>query len=166
MVTDVTDYYYISATARFRPRPAGACESDFKQVELTVTWNTAREFQIDENHDTSGAWERQHQSTRCDFVHHLTVQRQSGLGTGGDTCTAPRLITTRAPIPDIISIQLGANKFKESTTPLPDVIRTDELVETTFDVVTYSQDDSGATFLRREEFRAVSCECTLRAPDG
>jgi hypothetical protein len=33
-------------------------------------------------------------------------------------------------------------------------------------VVTYSQDDAGATFLRREEFRAVSCECTLRIPDS
>ncbi len=31
-------------------------------------------------------------------------------------------------------------------------------------MVTYSQDDAGATFLRREEFRAVSCECTLRLP--
>ena len=67
--------------------------------------------------------------------------------------------------PDIISINLGQNKFKESTTPLPDVIRADELVETRFDVVTYSNPvNSGATFLRREEFRAVSCECTLRVP--
>ena len=66
--------------------------------------------------------------------------------------------------PDIVSISLGDNKFKESTTPLPDVMRADELVETAFDVVTYSQDASGATFLRREEFRAVGCECTLRLP--
>ena len=29
------------------------------------------------------------------------------------------------------------------------------MVETRFDVVTYSQDNSGATFLRREEFRAL-----------
>jgi hypothetical protein len=71
--------------------------------------------------------------------------------------------------PDIVSIQLASNKFKESTTPLPDVIRGSrggdfaELVETRFDVVTYSQDTSGATFLRREEFMAVSCECTLKA---
>jgi hypothetical protein len=28
---------------------------------------------------------------------------------------------------------------------VPDVIRTDELVETRFDVVTYSQDEAGAT---------------------
>ena len=70
--------------------------------------------------------------------------------------------------PDIVSINLGDSKFKESTTPLPDVLRTDELVETSFDVVTYSNPNNGtnATFLRREEFRAVSCECTLRIPSG
>ena len=39
-------------------------------------------------------------------------------------------------------------------------------METKFDVVTYSQFDgeSQGTFLRREEFRAISCECTLRIP--
>ena len=37
-------------------------------------------------------------------------------------------------------------------------------METRFDVVTYSQTDSGSLFLRREEFIAVSCECTLRTP--
>ena len=42
----------------------------------------------------------------------------------------------------------------------------DELVETRFDVITYSQTDNGAQFLRREEFAAVSCECTLKAPDA
>jgi len=39
-------------------------------------------------------------------------------------------------------------------------------VETQFDVVTYSQDNEGATFLRREEFVAVACECTLHSPGG
>jgi len=87
---------------------------------------------------------------------------KAALGTEGDGSYAPPVDYHPGENPDIISIRLSANKFKESTTPLPDVIRTDELVETTFDVVTYSQDNSGATFLRREEFRAISCECTLR----
>ena len=42
--------------------------------------------------------------------------------------------------PDIISISLGNNRFKESTTPVPKVIRADSLAETTFDVVTYLQE--------------------------
>ncbi|NIP18804.1 MAG: hypothetical protein GWM87_12110, partial [Xanthomonadales bacterium] len=46
------------------------------------------------------------------------------------------------------------------------MIKADELVETRFDVITYSQTDAGALFLRREEFISVSCECTLKAPPG
>ena len=88
------------------------------------------------------------------------------LGTAGDNSYAPPVDYNPGENPDIVSIELGENKFKESTTPLPDVIRADELVETRFDVVTYSQNDDGATFLRREEFRAVSCECTLRIPSS
>ena len=86
------------------------------------------------------------------------------LGAAGDSSYAPPVDYNPGENPDIISIQLGANKFKESTTPLPDVIRSDELVETRFDVVTYSQSGDNATFLRREEFRALSCECVLNIP--
>jgi hypothetical protein len=83
----------------------------------------------------------------------------------GDT-GAPPVTYTPGQNPDIVSLSLGNNKFKESLLPEPDVIRTDELVETRFDVITYSQTDNGAQFLRREEFAAVSCECTLKAPDA
>jgi len=51
-------------------------------------------------------------------------------------------------------------------TPEPEVTRLDELVETRFDVITYSQADGNALFLRREEFIAVSCECILNEPPG
>jgi hypothetical protein len=66
--------------------------------------------------------------------------------------------------PDIVSLQLGETRFKESTSPLPRVYRTDERIETRFDVITYSQTGDGALFLRREEFIGVSCECQLTAP--
>ncbi len=89
---------------------------------------------------------------------------KAGLGSVGDSSYAPPVNYNPGSKPDIMSISLGHNKFKESTTPLPNVIRTDELVETTFDVVTYSQVGDDAQFLRREEFKAVSCECTLKAP--
>ena len=49
---------------------------------------------------------------------------------------------------------------------MPEVIVRDEIVETWFDVITYNQADSGSTYLRREEFAVVSCECTLRTPSG
>ncbi len=83
-------------------------------------------------------------------------------GTGG--LYLPSINYNPGSNPEIISISLGDNKFKESTVPLPKVIRSDALAETTFDVVTYSQNDEGATFLRREEFRAISCNCALQVP--
>jgi prepilin-type N-terminal cleavage/methylation domain-containing protein len=167
VTTDVTDYYYHVDTDDFSTTVrAGAHNSDFKQVDLTVTWNTTQEFQVDQTQTTSGRLGSG--SIRITDVISSITSPSGGkvaLGTGDDGSYAPPVDYNPGENPDIISIQLGANKFKESTTPLPDVVRTDNLVETTFDVVTYSQDDSGATFLRREEFRAISCECVLRVPD-
>ncbi|NNK32636.1 MAG: hypothetical protein HKP02_05895, partial [Xanthomonadales bacterium] len=70
--------------------------------------------------------------------------------------------------PDIIKISLDNNRFKESTTPEPIVVRKDELMETWFDVITYNlpSGESIGTFQRREEFVSISCACTLRAADG
>jgi prepilin-type N-terminal cleavage/methylation domain-containing protein len=164
VVTEVTDYYYsngsFSTTA-----PTGAARSDMKLVELTVTWNTGQEFQVDENTATTGRLGSGSITLR-DVISSITSPSggKVALGTAGDTSYGPPVNYNPGENPDIISIELGANKFKESTTPLPDVIRADELVETRFDVVTYSQNNDGATFLRREEFRAVSCECTLQIP--
>jgi len=160
--TDVTDYYYDAGTLT-TTAPAGAGRSDFKQVDLTVTWNSEQEFQIDGTNTTSGRLGSG--SIRISDVISSMTSAAGGkavLGAVGTSSFAPPVDYNPGQNPDIVSIELGDNKFKESTTPLPDIIRTDSLVETTFDVVTYSQDNSGATFLRREEFRAISCECTLQ----
>ena len=168
VASDVTDYYYDSVNETFTTTaPSGVGRSDFKQLDLTVTWNTAQEFQIDGTNTTSGRLGSG--SIRITDVISSITSGSGGkvaLGTEGDGSYAPPVDYNPGANPEIISIQLGANKFKESTTPLPDVIRSPDLVETTFDVVTYSQDNFGATFLRREEFRAVSCECTLRTADS
>ncbi len=167
IVSDVTDYYYNSTNGTFSTTaPAGAARSDMKRIDLTVSWNNGQEFQIDNSTTTSGQL-GSGSITVTDVISSITSPSGGKvvLGTGGDTLYGPPVDYNPGANPDIVSIQLGANKFKESTTPLPDVIRADELVETRFDVVTYSQNNEGATFLRREEFRAVSCECTLRLPD-
>jgi prepilin-type N-terminal cleavage/methylation domain-containing protein len=165
VITDVTNYWY-SGGSFGTTAPVGGGRPDMKLVELTVTWNDeddGQQFRVDESTTAplgSGS------ITIRDVIS--SIPSGSGgkvaLGGQGDNAYAPPVDYNPGENPDIISIQLGDNKFKESTTPLPDVIRSDELVETRFDVVTYSQDDSGATFLRREEFRAVSCECTLNVP--
>ena len=166
VVTDVTDYWYGSGGFT-TTAPVGGGRADMKLVELTVTWNDALEFQVDEDTATTGRL-----GSGSIVIRDVISSIPSGsagkvaLGAQGDNSYAPPVDYNPGENPDIISIQLGDNKFKESTTPLPDVIRADELVETRFDVVTYSQSDEGATFLRREEFRAISCECTLQIPSS
>jgi len=165
----VTDYYYNPATFEFQVNKPDSkiVYPDLKRLEVTVSWGAgddARSFQIDETNSTNGLGTGS--VAVVDLVSSFTTTSGTKvvLNNYGDSLYAPPVDYNPGENPDIISIHLGANKFKESTTPLPDVIRADELVETRFDVVTYSQDDSGATFLRREEFRAVSCECTLKLP--
>lgn len=164
----VSGYYYDPAVGTFSTtNNVSAAYPDMKLLELTVSWNSDQEFQIDETNVTTGRL-GSGSITLTDVISSFTTGSTGkvalvSVDSGG---YAPPVDYNPGENPDIVSIQLGANKFKESTTPLPDVIRTDELVETRFDVVTYSQDNAGATFLRREEFRAVSCECTLRIPNG
>ncbi|MBT8047299.1 MAG: prepilin-type N-terminal cleavage/methylation domain-containing protein [Xanthomonadales bacterium] len=168
VVTDVTDYYWDAGSGAFTTTvPASAGRSDFKRIDLTVTWNSGQEFKVDATTTTSGRLGSG--SVRISDVVSSITSAAGGkaiIGSAGNSSYTPPVNYNPGANPDIISIQLGDNKFKESTTPLPDVIRTDELVETTFDVVTYSQSDTGATFLRREEFRAVSCVCTLEIPSS
>lgn len=167
--TDVTDYYVAADGSYSTTAPAGATNSDMKLVEMTVSWGgTAFEGAEADDPNTMGI-EGQLGSgsiTITDVISSITSPSGGKviLGTNGTTMTAPPVNYNPGANPEIVSIELGANKFKESTKPLPVVYHSEDLVETTFDVVTYSQDDAGATFLRREEFKAVSCECTLRAP--
>lgn len=172
MDTVVTNYYFNPATEKFqdaKPDP-DIIYPDLKRVELTVSWaigEDAMPFRIDDDQSSdlgSGS------ITLVDLISSITTGSGAKvrLNNAAVGLYSPPVAYNPGQNPDIVSINIGTNKFKESTTPLPDVYRTDELVETSFDVVTYSNpnDGTGATFLRREEFRAVSCECTLRIPTG
>jgi len=164
----VTDYFYDTDTGTFLTENTGsALFADMKLLELTVTWNTEQEFQIDASTHTEGQL-GSGSIKLTDVISSITSPSggKVSLVNLGSNGYAPPVDYHPGENPEIVSIQIGNEKFKESTTPLPDVIRTDELVETRFDVVTYSQltGDTLGTFLRREEFRAISCECTLRIP--
>ena len=171
VTTVVTDYFYQSNGTFSTTAPSGVPVSDFKKLEITVTWNDSengREFYVDKENTTTGGL-GSGSITLTELVSSIPSgsNGKAAVGDAGSSLFAPEVDYNPGENPDIISINLGANKFKESTTPLPDVLRADELVETRFDVVTYSNPiNSTAIFLRREEFRAVSCECTLKIPAG
>jgi len=165
---EVTDQYFMpdgqTVTDAVSDLPAGrdTTFSDFKVLELTVNWG-ALPFQVDnkgaENTLGSGS------ITLSSIIPSLSGLGSAQIAANDDGLPGtPPVAYTPGLLPDIVAISLGDSKFKESTTPEPDVIRRDELVESWWDVVTYSQDQSlNANFLRREEFLAVSCDCELRA---
>ncbi len=164
---DVTDYYYDSAASGFTAtEPDGAAVSDFKLIELNVTWGASAGFQQDAsgNDVDLGTGE----ITLSAIISSVSMQAAGRVTTQQeDNDFDPFVNYNPGANPDIVSLSLGQNKFKESLTPEPTVIRDDELVETRFEVITYSQSDNGSLFLRREDFAAVSCECELNvAPDA
>ncbi len=54
-VQTVTDYYWNKSTGSFSTTPpSGQVHSDFKRIDLTVSWENPLEFRIDENQTTSG----------------------------------------------------------------------------------------------------------------
>ncbi len=166
---DVTDYFYdLLSDAFTTTAPTGYTVPNYKTVSVTVGWADGRNFIVNEgNEKTStslGGGEIQVTGT----IAHVSIAAAGKVVNENDSRTldAPPVDYSQGQRPDIIPLSLGENKFKESLLPEPDVIRAEELVETRFDVITYSQTNAGAVFLRREEFMTVSCDCTLKAPPG
>lgn len=169
----VTDYYYhepaaVNGNGTFKANdiPSGVAEPDMKMLQVTVAWGNGQTFQIDQAQ--AGATLGSGSITLTDMISSFTSPSGGKvlLNSTTDSLYGPPVDYSPGENPDIVSIQLGENRFKESTKPLPKVFNANERVETSFDVVTYSQDDEGSTFLRREEFLAVACECVLRVPDS
>jgi prepilin-type N-terminal cleavage/methylation domain-containing protein len=137
--------------------------SDYKLVSVNVAWDDTRPWLIDD----SQSFTADTGITLSTVISSMTTAGNSQVATQ-DTFDyfLPTIDYNPGQRPDIVALTLGEGKFKESLTPEPDVYREDELVETRFDVVTYSQTLSGSLFLRREEFISVTCECELLAPPG
>ncbi len=165
---DVSNFYYQVGGDNFTTTAvSGAISPTYKQVEVNVSWDAAQNFRATEGTDITAASLGSGNIVLTASIPALVTSASAQVAdesTGGTA--APPVTYTPGLNPDIVSLSLGDNKFKESLLPEPDVIRDDELVETRFDVITYSQTNNGAQFLRREEFAAVSCECTLKAADA
>jgi type II secretory pathway pseudopilin PulG len=167
---DVTDYYFRddwqSVSPNIADAPAGTTDSSFKYAELTVTWNPGIEFQIDDTQSTSDGL-GSGSITIASVIPSIPPLNNARVAAEDDGALGyPPVNYTPGLNPDIVAISLGNQKFKESTTPEPVVRRRDELMETWFDVITYTSNGTDpTTFLRREEFASISCECTLQASD-
>ena len=162
----VTDYYYDPVSGQFgTSNPEQLKVSDFKDVTVNVSWGATPGFRTGAGNQVSAADMGTGRIQLAAIISSVTTQGAARSSTQGDTQDLlPAVDFTPGENPDIISLQLGPTRFKESTQPLPRVYRSEERVETRFDVITYSQVAEDAMFLRREEFIAVSCDCEMRAP--
>lgn len=164
---DVTDYYYDLASDTDTTKkafttlpPTGVSIPDFKTVVVTVAWGDNRDYVIDESNTAGNLDGGSVEVSATISVASVTGALRVTESTDDDVI-APDIVYTPGQNPDVVSLSLGDSKFKESLTPEPKVYR--DNLETRFDVVTYSQSGAGSLFLRREEFVAVSCDCSLRA---
>ena len=167
VVVDVQPYYFLADRVSVsKTAPTGVTASSFKNADITVSWNPGTKFQIDETTSTSGQLGGG-KIAISSIIPSIPSLNNAKVAAEDDGALGYLPVNyTPGARPDIVAIQLAKEKFKESTTPEPIVQRKNELVETWFDVITYTSNSSSATFLRREEFAAISCECTLRAASG
>ena len=138
---------------------------DFKTVELTIAWDSAQEFQVDDNTTISADDMNSGEITIEGVISSVPAFATAKLAAEQEGTGNVPVTYTPGARPDIIALNVENGKLKESTTPVPEINKSDGSSETWFDVITYNGDVNNL-FVRREEFLVVSCECTLRSGVG
>lgn len=164
VVTTVQPYLF-AANKVDVTKVANTVPSDFKHLRITVAWGAGQLFKIDGTQANQALGNKVFRASTV-IPRILELNNAKVAAEDNEALGYPPVNYTPGLNPDIVAISLGDQKFKESTTPEPTVIRRDELVETWFDVITYTNNGADATFLRREEFASISCKCTLKAASG
>lgn len=160
---NVEEYYWDADTETFgTTKPEGIVNSDYKTMDIVVMW---RELEGDESFDDHNTIQFAQLGGGVRIIEALPSAPPvlgALVASARDVTGNPQVDYNPGEKPEIVRITLDGEggKFKESTTPQPDVIR-DDKIETWFDVVTYSQSGDDAIFLRREEFAMVTCTCEL-----
>jgi hypothetical protein len=140
---------------------------DFKRVDLTISFVGNPGFQVDDDTTLTADQMNTGSVTLQAIIPGSPVLASGKINADLEGPSGPLVNYTPGQRPDIIrlGLNLDGNRFKESTKPAPEIIRSEGRNETWFDVITYNT-NNGNTFLRREEFLVLSCECTLRNPIG
>jgi len=171
----IKDFWYDPATDAFKntdatdpPTPPDGLEhlayADFKMLEVNVAWSPNPDFYVDDDDGGHTANLGADGSAVYDITIYEVIPSSPpdmGARIAADInaqAEGPVVEYTPGENPDIAALDFDGEKLKESTTPVPDIIRSGDLTETYFEVVSYNHAN---VFLRREEFITVGCECTL-----
>ena len=149
--TDATDPPVAPADATGGPAYAA-----FKLLKIDVAWAGNQDFYVD---DENTAVVGEGKITLYEIIPSsppiLGAKVAADINAQSE---GPVVEYTPGENPDIAALDFDGEKLKESTTPVPDIIRSGDLTETYFEVVSYN---NANIFQRREEFITVGCECTL-----
>ena len=131
---------------------------DSKMVTVFVAWE-----------DETGNEQEINLATIIDFYIPALTSLPGQPSPGG---IPPRASYTPELAPDVIdiSVDTGEGRFRQTSKPLPDVVRTGQNENTivSFEVMTYQERDGSSDFFtnRQEEFVTVDCNCRLSATPG
>ena len=152
--TTVTRYAYDMATDVFASVANTTSEmgaKDFKQVRVTVTWT-----------DAKGA----SQSISLEDVIDGLSPADSAKLLAATADSSPRTVQVRIEDPAaddmVIPMALSSDVESAATNPKPNVVRGENTVETSFDVITYSglnSDDGTRVAQAKVETLMVGCTC-------
>lgn len=141
------DYYYSSTNSIATTTPTSDGPA-FKKVHIVVAWdgignNTNNVVSFDTIIDS-------YSFTNSDLA---TVTAVPG--------SSPQVKYNPLAAPDVIDIDVGGGKLRQTTKPLPTVLGGGDNTLVDFTVVTYQPDGSDSIADREEEFRTVDCTCEL-----
>jgi type II secretory pathway pseudopilin PulG len=121
----VTDYYYDLVTDRFTTTNSSSLKvSDFKDVTVNVSWGITADFRISDSQSISATEIGSGKIRLTGVVSSVTTQGSGRTSTQKEIQSLlPEVGYTPGVNPEIVSLQLGESRFKESTSPLPRVYR-------------------------------------------
>lgn len=167
---DVTDYYYVDKNEFVTARTAAEIVADGdtvpdladkKLVTVNVAW-------VNESNET----ETVSLQTIVDGYAPLLTAVEDNPKDGG---TPPKVKYVPELAPDVIDtrVDTASNKFRQTSKPLPDVVKTGQNSNTlvTFEVVTYSENtnpDLPFDFFEdsRDEYITLDCKCQFSTTEG
>ncbi len=140
---DVTDF--AASGAGFSSAATGSPTETYKDITVTVSWTEPQAGSISLSTIIGGI---DPQASALSF-------NDSSLG-GSE----PKVDYTPGVAPEVVAIDVGDGKKKETTKPVPEVAHKDYSTEVTFETITY--DDTGTEFkLVQEDYLTVNCICNL-----
>jgi hypothetical protein len=117
--------------------------------------------------DEAGTTNQINLETIIDSYPPALTSLSGTMGVGG---VSPRARYVPESAPDVIdiSVDTGQGKFRQTSKPLPDVVKTGQNANTivSFEVMTYHADSGEYIADRQEEFITVDCNCRLSADAG